>query len=304
MFHTHQGAAKQPRCVLHNNFFNGFDRAIDEETFTGMLRSFYFDIDKEFHPEFFGTIERKYLGDFDKFASDIYRESVFSSKESVLKLLELFSENSIKADRIIGKDPLIQIFSSYSKVYSIQVIPFYDALRGEMDVLYRTYIRGLKEMQNGKVMYPDANFTMRVAFGKVEGYKPADAVEYEYSTNLSGVIEKYNTDSVVYSLPAKLLELYNVKDYGKWADNSGEIPVCFSASNHTSGGNSGSAVLDADGHLIGLNFDRNWEGTMSDVYYDVSICRNIAVDIRYILFIIDKYAGAGYLIDEMDVHFD
>jgi hypothetical protein len=170
-----------------------------------------------------------------------------------------------------------------------------------MQLLYRVYMQGIREMQENKVFYPDANFTMRVAFGKVEGYQPADAIIYDYATDLSGIMEKYRSDSVNYSIPKKLIELYNKKDFGKWVNKDGDVPVCFAASNHTSGGNSGSPILNADGHLIGINFDRNWEGTMSDIYYDVSICRNISVDIRYVLFVIDKLAGAGYLIDEMDI---
>lgn len=156
-------------------------------------------------------------------------------------------------------------------------------------------------METEKVFYPDANFTMRVAYGKAEGYKPADGVRYEYYTTVTGIMEKYYSDTVNYALPHDLINLINRKDFGRWADKDGEMHVCFAASNHTSGGNSGSPILNGNGQLIGLNFDRNWEGTMSDIYYDVSICRNIAVDIRYVLFIIDKFAGAGYLINEMDI---
>jgi len=216
-------------------------------------------------------------------------------------MLDHFPDNSLKINNRILNDPIIRVYSSYAEIYTSQIVPFYTRINTEMQILYRTYMSGLREMQTDKLFYPDANFTMRIAYGKVEGYKPSDGIIYEYSTNLSGVLEKYWSDTVNYSLPPYLVELFRNKDYGSWADEKGEIPVCFAASNHTSGGNSGSPVLNADGELIGINFDRNWEGTMSDIYYDVSICRNIAVDIRYILFIIDKYAGAGYLIDEMDI---
>ena len=151
------------------------------------------------------------------------------------------------------------------------------------------------------MLFPDANGTLRLSFGKVEGYEPKDGVQFEFASTLSGVIEKGQTGEEEYTVHDRLLELYKDKDYGPYGVD-GTMPVCFVASNHTSGGNSGSPVLDAHGRLIGLNFDRNWEGTMSDVYYDPSLCRNIAVDIRYVLFIIDKYAGAGYLVDEMDIH--
>jgi hypothetical protein len=156
------------------------------------------------------------------------------------------------------------------------------------------------EKEEDHVLYPDANFTMRLTYGKVDGYRPEDAVEYRYYTTLSGVMEKSMEGFEDYAVPDKLRELYEARDYGRYGVN-GTMPVCFLASNHTSGGNSGSPVMDADGRLIGINFDRNWEGTMSDVHYDPSLCRNISVDIRYILFIIDKFAGANYLLDEMDI---
>lgn len=150
-----------------------------------------------------------------------------------------------------------------------------------------------------KRFYPDANSTMRVTYGKVNGYSPKDAVTYNPVTYLDGVIEKYVPDDYEFDVDSKLLELYENKDYGQYTDTNGKVPVCFIGTNHTTGGNSGSPAIDAHGNLIGLNFDRAWEGTMSDINYDASICRNIMVDARYILFIIDKFAGASHLIDEM-----
>lgn len=282
-------------------FYKDFKPEVDREIFAAMLKFYYNDIDSRFRPEFFKTIEKKYKGDFNEFAGATFKNSLFTHKNELLALLDQFPQTNFNISKRIMNDPVFKVFREFSDIYSKQVIPYYDEIRLNMQVLYRTYMKGLREMQSDKVFYPDANFTMRVAYGKVEGYKPADAVEYLYSTNLSGVIEKYRSDSVVYWLPSRLVTLYNNKDFGPWADKSGEVPVCFAASNHTSGGNSGSPVLNAEGQLIGLNFDRNWEGTMSDIYYDASICRNIAVDIRYVLFIIDRYAGSGYLIDEMDI---
>jgi hypothetical protein len=148
--------------------------------------------------------------------------------------------------------------------------------------------------------YPDANGTLRVSYGQVMGFSPEDGVEYETQTYLSGVMEKYVPGDYEFDVPQKLIDLYEAKDYGIYAEGE-RMPVCFIASNHTTGGNSGSPALNADGHLIGMNFDRLWEGTMSDINYDASICRNIMVDIRYVLFIVDKYAGAGHLIEEMEL---
>ena len=155
------------------------------------------------------------------------------------------------------------------------------------------------EMQPKKKFYPDANLSLRVSYGHVDGYQPDDAVIFNYFTTLDGIMEKEDPDIYDYVVEEKLKELYENKDYGNYVDEDGSMHVCFTATNHTTGGNSGSPVLDADGNLLGLNFDRCWEGTMSDMYYDISQCRNITLDIRYCLFIIDKYAGASHLIEEM-----
>src|SRR5699024_2435906 len=148
-------------------------------------------------------------------------------------------------------------------------------------------------------IFPNANSTLRVTYGKVNGYSPSDAIYYHPVTYLDGVMEKYVPGDYQFDLPEKLIDLYKTKDYGQYADHNGKLPVNFIGTNHTTGGNSGSPAIDAYGNLIGLNFDRVWEGTMSDIYYDPEISRNIMVDARYILFIIDKYAGATHLIEEM-----
>ena len=155
------------------------------------------------------------------------------------------------------------------------------------------------ETFTSKRFFPDANSTMRVAYGNVEGYEPRDALVYKPITYLDGIVEKYVPGDYEFDVNQKLLDLHETKDYGQYTDKTGKVPVCFLGSNHTTGGNSGSPAIDAYGNLIGLNFDRVWEGTMSDINYDVSICRNIMVDARYILFIVDKCAGATRLIDEM-----
>ncbi len=162
-------------------------------------------------------------------------------------------------------------------------------------------MKGQMEMYPDKRFYPDANLTLRIAYGKVDDYFPRDAVHYDYFTTLEGIMEKEDPEIYDYVVEEKLKELYNNKDYGTYAAKDGKLHVCFTASNHTTGGNSGSPVLNADGHLIGINFDRNWEGTMSDLMYDPDQCRNISIDIRYCLFIIDKFAGAKHLVDEMTI---
>lgn len=284
-----------------NVFFKNYHKPLDEEVFATMLKYYRQDIESEFHPHFFNTVDKKFKGNFDSFTHDLYKRSVFADKQAIISLLVQFPSNSDKVNNAIQKDPVMMVFRDYSDIYSRKVIPDYDDINGKRQVLYRTYIMGLREMMQDKIFYPDANFTMRIAYGKVEGYLPADGIEYQYATTLTGIMEKFRKDSVIYNVPGKLIDLYERNDYGRWARPDGQMPVCFIASNHTSGGNSGSPVLNGNGQLIGINFDRNWEGTMSDIYYDVSICRNISVDIRYILFIIDKYASASYLIEEMDI---
>ena len=171
-------------------------------------------------------------------------------------------------------------------------------LQNKINLLQRHYMQAQMDVFSEKKFYPDANSTLRVTYGKVAGYQPRDGVEYDTYTYLDGVMEKYKPGDYEFDVPQKLRDLYKTKDYGQYG-SGGKMPVCFIATNHTTGGNSGSPVLDAYGNLIGLNFDRVWEGTMSDLNYDPSICRNIMVDIRYVLFIVDKYAGATNLIKEL-----
>ncbi len=164
----------------------------------------------------------------------------------------------------------------------------------------RVYVKSLMEAFPEKTFWADANSTLRLTYGKVEGSAPRDGMQYTCYTTIDGIIEKYNTGEDDYKIPERLLELYKQKKYGIYGDN-GTLNICFLGSNHTTGGNSGSPVLDANGRLVGINFDRSWESTMSDVLFDPDICRNIMVDIRYVLWVIDIYAGAGHLVDEMNL---
>jgi hypothetical protein len=163
-------------------------------------------------------------------------------------------------------------------------------------------MRGQMEFDKEMEFYPDANSTLRITYGKVKGYKPVDGVYYFPSSTLEGIMEKDNPEIYDYNIPQKLRDIYAAKDYGRWEVN-GTVPVCFIATNHTSGGNSGSPVINAQGELIGINFDRVWEGTMSDIAYDPEVCRNISLDIRFVLFVIDKLAGANHLIEEMKINY-
>ena len=176
----------------------------------------------------------------------------------------------------------------------------YQPIQDSMEVYQGKYMLALIQKNKDRTYYPNANSTLRLAYGKVEPYFPKDGVFYHYQTHSSGILQKYASGEKDYIIDDRLEKLLKEKDFGDYEVN-GKLPICFIASNHTTGGNSGSPVLNARGEFIGINFDRNWEGTMSDLNYDINICRNIAVDARYILFVIDKYAGATYLLDEMSL---
>ena len=234
---------------------------------------------------------------YEGMAALLFRKSKIKDFNALKAMLDQSPASAIQA---IKADPIYQFGQQMRTAYETHSAAKYDDLQTQIDELQRLYMKGLMEVFPKRKFYPDANSTMRVTYGKVQGYTPRDGIQYIPKTYLQGVIEKYKPGDYEFDVPEKLLQLYRSKDYGPYAEN-GKIPVCFLGSNHTTGGNSGSPAIDAHGNLVGLNFDRVWEGTMSDINYDVSICRNIMVDVRYILFIIDKYAGAKHLIDEMQL---
>ena len=201
----------------------------------------------------------------------------------------------------LKKDPVVQLYASIKGTYVKTTHEKVTSLQTEIDALQKQFMAQQMETDKDRKFFPDANSTLRVTYGKVKGSNPRDAVYYGYQTHLAGVMEKYIPGDYEFDLPKKLINLYNTKDYGIYKDKSGDVPVNFTATNHTTGGNSGSPALDAYGNLIGLNFDRQWEGTMSDINYDPKLCRNIMVDTKYILFVIDKFADAKWLINEMKI---
>ncbi|MDX2134848.1 MAG: S46 family peptidase [Saprospiraceae bacterium] len=236
-------------------------------------------------------------GGYDQLATYLFKSSAFTDQE---KMTTLLSKDGATVYQEIRKDPAYQLWYEVDSLYRTHVAPRYNELQNSLNLLQREYMAAQLAVFRDKRFFPDANGTLRITYGKVKPYSPRDAVKYEYQTDLDGVMEKYVPGDYEFDVPAKLIALHQNKDYGDYAQN-GTVPVAFIATNHTTGGNSGSPALDARGNLIGLNFDRVWEGTMSDLHYDADICRNIMVDMRYVLFIIDKYAGAGHLIQEMTI---
>ncbi|MFP3859523.1 MAG: S46 family peptidase [Bacteroidales bacterium] len=280
------------------SFFKDYVTDIDKEICPQLLEAYHENIDERFYPSFFNKVEEEFDNDFNEYTEYLYQNTIFTDSTEVYSFLDDFiPEDSSK----ILNDPAFRMAQSFGQLYEKEIVPDYRNYNIQLDSLYRIYVDALRTMKENENFWPDANFTMRVAYGKVEGYEPRDAVVYHYQTTLDGVIEKNKQGKKDYEIPGKLKKLYENKDYGNYAMDNGKLPVCFIASNHTSGGNSGSPVLNANGELIGVNFDRNWEGTMSDIMYDPDQCRNITLDIRYALFIIDKFAGASHLIEEMNI---
>ncbi|OFX61678.1 MAG: peptidase S46 [Bacteroidetes bacterium GWA2_30_7] len=277
--------------------FKNYNLETDKKIFVAMIGEYKKRVSKDYYPANFNQIDKKYKTSISYYSDMIYSKSIFLNEA---KLIELVKNYSPKTNSILIKDPAFNLTNNLFQIYKSKIEPDFNNYSIQVENLMKVYIEGLMKMQNNKMFYPDANSTLRVSYGKVDNYKPRDGVEYKYFTTLEGIIEKDNPEIYDYDVPKKLKQLYINKDYGKYGVNS-TMPVCFTASNHTTGGNSGSPVINAEGQLIGINFDRNWEGTMSDIMYDPEMCRNIAIDARYMLFIIDKFASAKNIIEEIEI---
>ncbi|GAB3710647.1 S46 family peptidase [Flavobacterium koreense] len=274
------------------DFYKDYNAEVDKNVFEQLINLYATKSPKQFLPESLNNINASQL------TTDVFANSKLTSLEKFRSLLEGDSKTVIEK---INADKGYQVIKSMADAFTKNVAPKYDELNLKNIALQRTYMKAILELSPKSArIFPDANSTLRVTYGKIKGYKPNDAVYYEPFTTLDGVMEKYVPGDYEFDVPQKLIDLYNAKDYGIYGVK-GKMPVCFIATNHTTGGNSGSPALDKNGNLIGLNFDRVWEGTMSDVYYSPDICRNIMVDSRYILFIIDKYAGAKNIINELKI---
>ena len=316
---------------LANNFFN-FANAVESgkmdakslENYKNRLKEIY----KNYDPELDAKVTAKVLALYANRVQPEYLPAGFEQYKDVnrnLQTIEELSKNSVLTGRgslngatmysgidkvfadqnalvqNLKNDSLMKLFTSMRESYLNKTDGKYAEYQKEIDVLQKKYMAQQMKTDKNRTFYPDANSTLRVTYGEVKGSNPKDALYYGYQTHLAGVMEKYIPGDYEFDVPKKLIDLYNSKDYGIYKNKTGDVPVNFTATNHTTGGNSGSPALDANGNLIGLNFDRQWEGTMSDINFDPRFSRNIMVDTKYILFIVDKYADAKWLLNEMKV---
>ena len=268
-------ASEEDRAQLADDFYKDWWLPVDKECFIALMDAYSKDVPAEFRPACFDSSLVRY-GSIPAWA-----DAVFGGGLSKGELSDA------------ANDPAYAFRKAFTEHYNNVLLPEYLRISDEITALYKDYMQGQMEFEPEKAFYPDANLTLRVAYGNVAGYSPSDGVYYKPVSTLTGIMEKDNPEIFDYDVPQKLRELYATGLYD-------DMPVCFIATNHTSGGNSGSPVIDADGNLIGLNFDRVWEGTMSDIAFDPAFCRNICLDIRYLLFVVDKVCGAGALLDELE----
>ena len=275
-------------------FFKDYSTPTDQKVLAAMLTRYAQDIESQFWPDFYKDLNKKYKGDYAKYAARLFNKSFFTSPDALEAFL---AKPSLKKLR---KDPAYQAGRSVSAQYS-RLLGMNREAQQQIDNASRLFIAGLMEMQPDKVFYPDANFTMRLSYGTVGDYEPRDAVIYKHYTTLQGVMEKEDPDNFEFFVPERLKELHAAADYGRYADKDGRLWVNFTTNNDITGGNSGSPVINGKGQLIGLAFDGNWEAMSGDIAFEPELQKCINVDIRYVLFIIDKYAGASHLIDEMTI---
>lgn len=274
------------------SFYKDYYLPIDKESFIAVIQKYADNVPQDFQPEYFKA-QMSVYGNAESWAEDLFGKTLFADSEKVKALTD-------SSAALVAADPATLFAEKCADWFAENIRPVTKRLNQELQLAYRDYMRGQMEFAAGaKDFYPDANLTLRVAYGHVSGYEPMDGVYYKPSSTLEGVMEKDNPEIFDYNIPQRLRDIYAAKDFGKWTDAEGRVPVCFIATNHTTGGNSGSPVINADGNLIGINFDRVWEGTMSDIVFDPDVCRNIALDIRYVLFTLDRLAGAQRLLKEL-----
>ncbi|MGM5631865.1 S46 family peptidase [Apibacter raozihei] len=289
--------SKEKTIGTISGILKNYDAELDKQVSAQLVSLYSQNIEPKFQPQNYIEFQSKEYT--ENYMSQLWDHSLVTGKKgNLIQFLKDSKQDEIV--KVLKNDPVINFVSSYLDIYRNGIAPDYYFYQDKLDSLQRQYMEAQLRAFPNKKFFPDANSTLRVTYGKIDGYQPKDAVYYEPFSTLKGVVEKYVPGDYEFDVSDKLLDLYNKKEYGSYAQN-GELPVNYIATNHTTGGNSGSPALDADGNLVGLNFDRVWEGTMSDLNYDPKICRNIMVDMRYVLFIMDKYANAQRLINELKI---
>ncbi|MCX6191472.1 MAG: S46 family peptidase [Flavobacteriia bacterium] len=270
-------------------FFKNFNAQIDRQIFNLLTKEYI---------KYFTVKDESTIGlEVDQLTKIIYEKSIFTNQKRFNAFISNFNANSLKK---LEKDAGFSHYSNHMSEFRNKIIPGYTNFSASMTALLQVYVEGRKIMYPEIKHWPDANSTLRITYGQLEGSSPTDGMMYTEHTTLDGIIAKYNSGNPDFELLPRMLDLHKEKNYGEYAQD-GELWVCFTGSNHTTGGNSGSPVIDADGNLMGLNFDRTWESTMSDYMFDAARCRNVVVDIRYVLWVIDRYSNAKYLVDEMTI---
>ena len=289
-----QATKKQLETMYDDIYNKDYDPEVDRAVAKAILPALAKALTPEELPVFYQTIEKEYKGNYDAYVDDLFDTSILGSRDNFDKFLKKPSVKAINHD----------MATAYSRA-KLEAIKTAAAERGkfsqELNLLHKAYIRGLGEMKQSVPSYPDANFTIRLTYGNVKSYNPKDGVHYKYFTTTNGILEKEDPESPEFTVPAKLKELILKKDFGRYAMEDGTMPVCFLTTNDITGGNSGSPVIDGEGRLIGCAFDGNWESLSGDISFDNSLQRCIALDIRYMLFILDKLGGCSHLINEMNI---
>jgi len=289
--------AKENLIASSKEFFRDYNQATDKKLFIAVMNMYGENIDEKWLVPEYIRFKNNCKGDFVKAADKLYSKSVFTDEAKYVAFISGFNKSSVAK---VKKDQFYLIGADAISFIANNVRGELTRINSEIQKLNKIYMAAQMEFDKQRIFYPDANSTLRVAYGKVQGYKSKDAVYFSHYTTLKGIMEKDNPEIFDYDVPDKLKELYANRDFGRYTQD-GEVPVCFIANNHTTGGNSGSPVINAEGQLIGINFDRAWEGVASDMAFNPDQSRNISLDIRFALFIIDKFAGAGYLLNEMKI---
>jgi len=276
-----------------DNFMKEYSMPTDKKVVPAMMALYRENVSADNLPDIYKLIGTKYKNDINRFTNEMFAKSIFTDSTRMKAFIKNPTRQALEKD--LAFKTALSVMDIYRKSYYGT-----DAFDADFETGHRMYIAGLLEMQPQKKFYPDANFTMRMTYGTVQSYNARDAVNYDYMTTMKGIMEKEDPNNWEFVVPEKLKALYEKKDFGDYAKD-GVMPVCFITNNDITGGNSGSPVIDGEGNLIGLVFDGNWEAMSSNIAFEPALQRCICVDIRYVLFVMDKYAGASHLVNEMKI---